>query len=166
MAVQTTYTTTHTAAVEGAVVDGQIKNVRSAVAATVAIPMGRFVARGASDGTVKLPTATGEVTATGMGVAIRVQDDAANSSDVLQYEIGRNVSVLDFGVVWVKTEEAVVAGDNAFVRFASGGGGTLLGSFRKSADTATAVALPGAYFLAAAGAAGLVPVRIRMNAGV
>lgn len=166
MPVQSTYPLVHSAAVEGAVVDGQLKNVRTGVAATVAIPMGRFVSRGASDGTVKLPTATGEVTATGMGVAVRVQDDVANGSDVLQYEISRNVSVVDFGVVYVKVEESVSAGDNAFVRFAAGAGGTLLGSFRRSADTATAVALPGAYYLAAGAANALVPVRIRMNAGV
>ncbi len=163
MPVQTSYLTEHLKAVAGAVVDGQLKNIRSAVA-SVAIPFGRFVARGASDGIVKLPTATGEVTATGMGVAVRVQDDVANASDVLQYEIGRNVAVMDFGVFYGLLDEDVATGANVFVRYAAGGAGQ--GTFGDTTGTSERVALPGAYFLQGGTAGQIVPIRIRMVAGV
>lgn len=158
MPVQTTYPLVHSAAVAGAVVDGQLKNVRSSVAA-VAIPFGRWIAR-AADGTSKLPTAAGDVTATGRGIAIRVQDDVAGAADLLQYEIGRNVSFVDFGVVWVEIETNVTEGAPAFVRHTANGGNTVLGRFRAGADTGAAAALY-CVFLAAGTAGGLAPLRIR-----
>lgn len=163
MPVQNTYSTVHTAAVAGAVVDGQLKNVRTAVA-SVAIPFGRFISRDAADGVAKLPTATGEVTATGYGVAIRVQDDVAGAADLLQYEIGRNVSFIDFGVVYGLLDEDVASGANVFVRYAAGGAGQ--GTFGDTAGTSERVALPGAYFLKGGTAGQIVPIRIRMVAGV
>lgn len=164
MPVQSSYPLVHTAATVGAVVDGQLKNVRSAVA-TVAIPFGRFVVGTATLGECKLPTATGDITGdVRMGVAIRVQDDVANGADVLQYEIGRNVSFVDFGVVWVMCDEAVTKGAPAFVRFTAGGQGQ--GSFGVTAgvgpDRAT---LSGGTFLAAASSGQLAPLRIRLLAG-
>lgn len=160
--VQTTYEIEHVAAVEGAVVDGQLKNILSA-AAVGAIPFGRVVVS-AGAGLAVLPAASAQITGgPALGASIRVQDDVANASDVLQYEDESDVSIMDFGVVYLRTEDAVLVGDDVFVRFAAGAGGTALGSVRSDADTATAVALPGASFRAAAGAGELVPVRIRIS---
>lgn len=163
MAVQTTYTTTHEPGFEGAVVDGQLKNIMSAVAAA-AIPFGRFVTRGAVGGTAELPNSSADVTSGLLGVAIRTQHDVANASDVLQYEDEKDVSILDFGVVYMRTEDAVSDGDDVFVRFASGGGGTALGSVRSDADSITAIAAPGCKFLEDAGAGALVRVQVRLSA--
>lgn len=63
-------------------------------------------------------------------------------------------NVLRRGSVWVKVEEAVVAYDIAFCRYAAGAGGTQLGAWRKSADTATAATVKGARFLTSQGTIG------------
>jgi hypothetical protein len=165
MPVQTSYPLNHSAAVVGAVVDGQIKNVRSGVA-TVAIPFGRFVARtgSAEIANLKLPTLATDVTAAAaMGVAVRLLGDAAGAGDVAQYEIGRNVSFLDFGVVYVLLDEDVTAGGPAFVRYAAGGAG--LGTFGDTAGTSERAALAGATFQVGGTAGQIVPVRIRMTNG-
>jgi|SRR5579859_1300319 len=58
---------------------------------------------------------------------------------------GAALNVMARGRIWVAVEEAVNAEDQAYVRYASGAGGTILGAFRKSADTSTAVAVKGKY---------------------
>lgn len=52
------------------------------------------------------------------------------------------------GKIWVRCDDGatIVANTPAFVRFASGAGGSVLGRFRQDADTATAAALPNAVF--------------------
>lgn len=163
MGIQSTYPLSHSAAVAGALVDGQLRNIRSAVA-EVAIPFGRVVVRGSADGRVKLPTASADITGSApalvMGISIRALDDAASSSDVAQYEIGRNVSFIDFGVVWGITEEACVQGDQVFARYAAGGSGR--GTFGTTVGTSERASLTSGRFLASASAGALVPIRIRM----
>jgi hypothetical protein len=55
------------------------------------------------------------------------------------------VSVLTKGRIYVVVEEAVTPASAVFVRFAAGVGGTQLGAFRASADTATASAAPAGW---------------------
>ncbi len=162
MPVQTTYEIEHVASVEGAVVDGQLKNINSGPAVG-AVPFGRIVTRENAAGAVALPNASDDVTIRGMGAAVRMQDQVADASDVLQYEDEQDVSILDFGVIYLRPEDAVTYGAPVFVRFAAGGGGTALGSVRSDADTATAVALPGAKFMSSAAGGALCPVRIRLS---
>ena len=157
MAVQTSYEIEHAGAVAGAVVDGTLKNIVSG-AAVGSIPFGRVVYQTGTGVVLPLST-TGQVTSGLAGIAIRVQDDVANASDALQYEDESDVSVLDFGTVWMVAEDAVAAGGAVFARFVAGGLG--VGSVRSDADAGDAVALPGAMFMAAAGAGALVPVRYR-----
>lgn len=161
MPVQTSYTTEHAAAVAGAVVDGQLKNVRT-TAGPQAIPFGRFISE--SGGGAILPASSSAVTASGYGVAIRQLDDVAGAGDVAQYEVGRSISFIDFGVVWVLLDETVAAGANAFVRYAAGGQGQ--GTFGDTAGTSERVALPGAYFLTGGSAGQLAQLRVRMVAGL
>jgi hypothetical protein len=52
---------------------------------------------------------------------------------VRRREAAQNFNVLRRGSVYVQVEEAVVAHDVVFVRYAAGAGGTQLGAFRKSA---------------------------------
>lgn len=70
------------------------------------------------------------------------------------YVDAESVPVLEAGAIWVFTEEAVVEGDPVYVRITSGAGGSNLGAFRKSADSASAVQVPGALFKRAANASG------------
>jgi len=73
------------------------------------------------------------------------------------------VPVRRLGRIWVLVEEAVSNGNQAYVRFASGAGGSQLGAFRKSADTATAAALPNAYYRSNALAAGYAVLELQLN---
>lgn len=68
--------------------------------------------------------------------------------------------VLSDGFVWVKVEEAVLKGDQAFCRFASGSGGTQPGSFRKSSDSTTAAACARCFFETAAAAGELAALKV------
>jgi hypothetical protein len=73
-------------------------------------------------------------------------------------------TVLRSGEIYVLVEEAVVAHDPVFCRYAAGGGGTQLGAFRKSADTATAALVKGAKYLTSAGIGGIAKLAFDANA--
>jgi hypothetical protein len=74
----------------------------------------------------------------------------------------RPTPVLRRGRIWVTAEGAVTRWTVPFVRFASGAGGTELGSFRGDADTATAALCPWALYLTDAAAGALVLVEISL----
>jgi hypothetical protein len=122
--------------------------------ATVAIPFGALVYESA-EGKATLPTATGNVTAGRVGVALI----DPNKVSGVGYEIGDAVRVMKRGRAWILNEEALAFGDTLFVRFASGAGGTVLGSFRNDADTASASTPPNIALLRAGGI-GLAAVSI------
>lgn len=156
---QLVYNIDQAIAVAGLLGDLSPKYVRS-YKATVEIAFGLAVSlSGTSGDSAKIPTATDDVTATPLGVAVFSHDQVNTGAP--GYPIDAAVNVLRKGTIWVKVEEAVNAEDPAFVRFATGTG-TVLGSFRKSADTATAVALPGAKFLTSAAANGLALLSINI----
>lgn len=97
----------------------------------------------------KLPSLAADITTVGnaLGVVVadqgRAQDPSVAYPQYPQYAIA---PARRLGRLWVVVEEAVLDGDQAFVRFADGTVTNNNGGFRKSADTATAAALPGAYF--------------------
>jgi len=74
----------------------------------------------------------------------------------------RPTPVLRRGRIWVTAEGAVTRWTVPFVRYATGAGGTELGSFRGDADTATAATCPWALFLTDATAGQLVLVEISL----
>jgi hypothetical protein len=121
--------------------------------AEVAIPAARFAVRGTAVDQAKLPTTSADVTDDdSWGVSLY---DAAREPGA--WPIGAAVPCFKRGRIWVVAEEAVTLGDAVFVRFAAG---TFpdLGAFRKSADTATAVALPGAFWRSTTSGAGALAV--------
>lgn len=61
-----------------------------------------------------------------------------------EYADGATVPLLRVGSVWVETEDTCEEGGAVYVRVTSGAGGSLLGSFRSDADTASAVLVPNA----------------------
>lgn len=130
-----------------------------------AVPFGVGVTRGAAEGEAVVPDATGEVSTKGLflGVTVHTHAVECSASGVPSYPAKSVASIIKKGRVLVKVEEAVNAGDQAFCRFASGAGGTQLGAFRKSADTATAVAVPGAYFYKGAASGGLAVLDLNLN---
>jgi hypothetical protein len=160
---QTTYTQNFAVAFAGMLSQAGTrfeKIVSKCVGTTAAsIAGGLFCCRDTTDDTVKPPTATGMVTATGVGFVIHdvAKEPKAADGGVLENVTGQMVGVMEFGTMYVTSEQAVNYGDPVFVRFAAGTG-TILGACRKDADTATAVALPGCRFNATIAAPGLVEI--------
>jgi hypothetical protein len=126
---------------------------------------------GSFDFAVRSPRLTGDITGgLQFGVVLRAYDNEQLPASVgSSYDTAITLdahyvhNVLRSGRVLVKVEQAVVKGtDSVFVRFASGSGGTVLGSFRKDADTSTAVALPAgsAKWLTSASANGLAVLEL------
>lgn len=153
----TDYQTEHGAAIAGAAVDAQLKNIVSRVA-EADIPFGRFVMHGAADNGC-LPVLTGAIAAgLGLGFTVRVQDDVADATDELEVKSGKDANVLDFGEIWVETLDAVAAYEPVFVHIIAGAD---QGKVRNDADGGNAEALPGARFMSATSGAGLARVSFR-----
>lgn len=115
------------------------------------VPMGRFVTVGTDVGTdgsrpqARLPALTGEISG-GVGLGFSVLDTSIEQADTpLGYEDESIMQIMRRGRIWMLAEDAVVFGNAVFVRFVAGGGEEL-GRVRSDADTADAVALPGATF--------------------
>lgn len=131
------------------------------------IPFGAAMKMDAATGGYKLPAAAGDIS-NRMAVAI-IGTRGLNSSyingvltvgETDGVSAGNSVTGALEGVIFVQVEEAVSVGQQCFIRFASGAGGTQLGSFRASADTATAGAHPTWYYLSSASASGIAQVRV------
>lgn len=135
-------------------------NIHVSRAAEVAIPFGRYVVRGASDAVAKLPTATGQVTGSGLGFALR--DMAKEPNAALGYNALQMVEIGTFGFFWVYCETAAAFGGSVFARFTTATDGSDLGQVRNDADTNKAVAIPNARFEQTISAAGLVIVRLSL----
>jgi hypothetical protein len=124
------------------------KDILSALAVAAAITFGTLVVTdetntlGADVLAGRAPAASGDVSTVGgiLGVAVAnqalPQNPAVTNPVYPQYYA---VPCLRQGRIWVNAETAMTDGLAPFVRFASGAGGTILGNFRNSADTATAV---------------------------
>lgn len=150
---QTAHTQSPAVAIEGMEADCSLAKDRISGVATMEIPFGHFVSATGGGGddpyTVELPDASAKVT-DGRGLGVAIADVSIESADGTGdgYEDDASLAIMRRGRIWVVSEDAVAAiGTPAFVRFAAGAGGSVLGAFRTDADTATAVALPGARFM-------------------
>lgn len=113
--------------------------------AEVAIAFGLFVCKGTADGQVKLPDASGKVTATGLGFAMYLaRNPTADGGSTGQYEIGHKMLIKRVGYVWAASEEALAFGDPVYVRITANGGNTVLGKIRNDADSGNCIQLTGA----------------------
>jgi hypothetical protein len=129
--------------------------------ATLNLDFGLMVMQGTTDKTAKAVSGAGAVML-GPIVHSHVYDNGPNGELVTGgaqpgLRPNAHLGILNKGRIWVKVEEAVLVNDQAFVRFVAGGGGTILGSWRKSADTASAVAVKAKY-RTSAGAGGIALV--------
>jgi hypothetical protein len=151
-AVQTAVSVNPLAGAPGMEYDDSFSDIVSWIA-TVAIPFGVLVYESA-EGKATLPTATGNVTAGRVGIAL-IDPSLASQAG---YAIGDPVRVMIRGRAWIRSEEALAFGDTLFARFAAGTG-TQLGAFRNDADTATASTPPNMRLLRA-GATNVAAVQI------
>lgn len=155
--MQLSYSTDMSPAREGQLADTGNNDVMTKENTATAIFFGKFVSRGAADKSCIRPAAAADITDAkkALGVAISHQALESSATGDPEYPVNSAVNVLKKGRVWVEVEEAVTPLDPVYVRYAAGAGGTVLGSFRMSADTATAGLLAGAKYLSTAAAAGL-----------
>ncbi len=157
---QTAYQQDPNVAVEGQLVDISFaKDIVTGVA-EVAITFGRFVFRsaaGAADDrppVVDVPDVTTDVTGP-LGIGFAMSDvTIEQAATPVGWPADSIVRILRSGRIWMLAEDAVTYGAPVFVRFDAGGEGRV----RSDADTANAVALPGASFRSIAGAGELVIV--------
>ena len=164
--MQLTYAINQSAAQAGQLYDLSEYDFVSAVNPSADVPFGVALAQGAADGQCKLPAASGDI-AKILGVAALVQtkeQPLPSASGPVVYKMGSDIALMRKGRIYVKVEEAVSAMDAVFIRFASGGGGTQLGAFRKSADTASAAQVSGAVYRTSAGANGFAVVEFNLPA--
>jgi hypothetical protein len=120
------------------------------------LPAGVFVTRDASDEACKVPTTSGEVTASGIGFTVlNLAHEPPSDGSTVDIPATKGCGVIRRGRIWVLTETAMTYGQAVFVRFTANGGNTQLGKVRNDADTANAVAAPGWQCLTTLAAGGL-----------
>jgi hypothetical protein len=126
------------------------------------VPFGHYVclderattAVGESDFSVRLPRQSADITGgRHLGLAI---EDKAREENSAEFRANTMIPVLRQGRAWVECEQAVVAGDPVYVRYAAGGNG--LGGFGNTAGTSERALLPNSVYLNAAAIAGFAIV--------
>jgi hypothetical protein len=130
------------------------------------IPFGVGLKKGAADDGYATPTLVGDLIE---GIAVHTHAlDTIGLSGLSPATAGiqpkEMFTVLRSGEIYVLVEEAVVAHGPVYCRYAAGAGGTILGSFRTSADTATAGLVKGAKYLTSAAAGGIAKLSFDANA--
>ena len=106
----------------------------------------------------RLPRLTGEITA-GTFLGITRYDSSREANAGNGYTNQSDVSILRYGRIYVRVEDAVVEGGDVFCRFTDPTTAYALGSFRSDADS-DAVAIPGAMYMSSASADGLAIVEL------
>lgn len=158
MPVQTTYSATMNAAFEGQRATLELTNVMSKVAEGGDIPFGRAVVRGTGDDQAKLPTATGQLF---VGITEMTTAWAENGSGLHLYEQYREMNIIDFGSVWVYTEQAVQPGDPVYFRHTAAAAPLdVVGRFRKDASGGDADLIQGATFETTTAAGGIAQIKL------
>lgn len=162
--MQTSYATAPEIGVEGQKIESYPSAMDTGIAEGGAIKVGRVVMFDSTatrhDKAVKHPAATGDVTGpAARGVAIWDPTYPFDGGDYKQYAA---LPVMKKGRAVMKSETAQLKGTNPFVRFATGTG-TVLGSIRNDADTATAVAAPWLKIITPCSANGLCVVEVNLG---
>jgi len=125
---------------------------------------GRAVVQGTSAKDVILPTSTKTDL---VGIVYRdYQYESVQTSDGAEgVPDKKEISVMIYGDIWVEVEEAVAPGDAVYFRIAASpqaGGPTIVGKFRKSADTSTATLVTKARWVTSTTGAVIAQLRINL----
>lgn len=158
MPVQTSYEAEHEAAYEGQRVDLGLINITSKVAQAGDIPFGRAVVRGTADNQAKLPTAGSQGF---LGITELTSAWAENASNLHLYAQYKEMNIIDFGEIWVYTEQSVVPGNSVYFRHTADTAPlNVVGRFRKDASGADAELITGASFESTTAAGGIAKVKL------
>jgi len=122
--------------------------------------VGVFVAANGDGEDAAVPTTADEVALCSGVVLYSSAADLVPESDPPAYAANKVVGVVRKGIVIVEAEGPVEKNAKAFVRFAAGAGGTVLGSVRGDDDSGTCAEFVDAVFDEALAAAGLVRLRL------
>lgn len=167
MSIQTSMLTTPAVAYAGMVSQDTpgFRDIISKISAA-SIPNGVFVTQGTADDQCELPNAAGDITPGGPGLGVAIFDPTVPTNwppgTTVPYPSGQAVPIMRRGRVYVVVEEAVSKGDDVYVRYAAGVGGTQLGAFRSSDPGSEAAQLEGAKYATSAGAAGLALLELNL----
>lgn len=160
--MQTSYSVQAPEALLGLMTEDFTRYVDSVIPQT-AVKIGKMLTADKTAGLVrnaaKLPAAAADITKPGAMGIVPWDQSREGGSD---WPIKRPTPVMRRGRIWVLAEGAIARWTHPFVRFASGAGGTELGSFRGNADTATAAECPFVLALTDAEAGALVLVEISL----
>lgn len=158
MPVQTSYASEMEEAFEGQRANLGLVNILSKVAEGSDIPFGRAVVRGTGDGQALLPSTTGQAF---LGVTEFTSAWAENGSNLHLYAQYREMNIINFGEVWVYTEQSVVPGDDVFFRHTADTAPLdVVGRFRKDTSGGDADQIVGATFETTTAAGGIAKIRI------
>ena len=143
--------------------------VTAQVGNSAAIGFGYFVCQDPQDvDKARSPIASTDITAAGtaLGFTLHTQAVTQNltstgSSGSDGYALGDAMSVCRKGRLYVQVEDAVVAGNDVYVRYVADTGETL-GACRSDADTSDAAVLPSAKYRSSAAAGGIAIVEINL----
>lgn len=154
------YLAEHGPGFEGQRADLSLINIVSKTAEDSDVPFGRAVVRGTGDDQGKLPTAGGQAF---VGVTEHTSAGSENATGLHQYEQYREMNVIDFGELWVYTEQSVVPGDAVYFRHTADTAPLdIVGRFRKDASGGDADLIQGAAFETTTAAGGIA--KIKLNA--
>jgi hypothetical protein len=117
------------------------------------LPAGVFVKHSAESTATNMGASSDKIAGVVVNTAARNPNGLTGANDAVL--AGDTMNVLEEGTAWVRCEEAMAVGDPVFARYASGGGGTVLGYVRNDADTSTCLQIKGARVLVPATAAGI-----------
>ncbi len=160
MPVQTSYAANISAAAEGQKSGLGLTNIISATAEDSDIPFGRAVVQGTGDNQCKLPTAAGQIF---LGITELTSAWSVNAAGDHLYSENREVNIIDFGEVWVYTEESVVPGDVVYFRHTAGASPIdVIGRFRKDSSTGDADLVAGAAFRTTTAAGGIAKIKMKV----
>lgn len=147
--IQTSYTFTPRAAIEGLQANLSLNDVQAKIAEMI-IPFGRAVVRGTTDNAVDLPATSGDlfagISVLRYGAENPLVAPGIDPSSLTEYQQFDAMAVLATGYIWVFTEENVTPGAPVYYRYAANGGNTELGRFRTTDDTGFTTLLAGATF--------------------
>lgn len=154
MPVQTTYSQTIAPGFPGLIWDEGHHSMKTAAIqaeASEEIAFGTFVARAASTDRLLKPKALRLAASSDYIFGAVLHSHSYNRETdlgTLGLKPKTVMDILEVGVLWMLAEEDVLATDAVYARYATGAGGTIRGALRNDADTASAVLVKGARFLA------------------
>lgn len=140
-------------------VQDAVVNSKTSKEASASIPFGVMVKQGTLDDDILIMTAAVNKLA---GVTCWAQDFARPSElDANGIRPGTTVGVVFIGPVLVVVEDAVTPSSSVRIRHTTGAGGTVIGSFRGTAEATHTIDATGfARYLTSAGAGGIAAVYV------